>query len=125
MAQKYKKILSSLPMASMLALQQPIFLPNCGSNTLQDRLNAKITGKEVPMKKRGQTAYRCLIPMKDILEDEDTKFLFENQPPGFWAPALPAKGVMAVTYPCRDNQILNVLAVHRKLGQHATGEDDV
>ncbi|OAP64337.1 hypothetical protein AYL99_00309 [Fonsecaea erecta] len=90
-----------------------------------DRLNAKITGKEVPMKRSGQTAYRCLIPMKDILADEETKFLFENQPPGFWAPALPAKGVMAVTYPCRDNEILNVLAVHRRLGQHATSEDDV
>ncbi|KAI1609206.1 salicylate hydroxylase [Exophiala viscosa] len=89
-----------------------------------DRLNFKITGKEVPMQRSGQTAYRCLIPMKDILEDEETKHLFEGQPPGFWAPALPAKGVMAVTYPCRDNQILNVLAVHRKLGQHATSEED-
>lgn len=77
------------------------------------------------MKRSGQTAYRCLIPMKDILADEDTKFLFENQPPGFWAPALPAKGVMAVTYPCRNNEILNVLAVHRKLGQHSTSADDV
>ncbi|KIX07860.1 uncharacterized protein Z518_02514 [Rhinocladiella mackenziei CBS 650.93] len=90
-----------------------------------DRLNAKITGKEVPMKRSGQTAYRCLIPMKDILADEETKFLFEDEPPGFWAPALPPKGVMAVTYPCRDNTILNVLAVHRKLGQHATSEEDV
>lgn len=62
--------------------------------------------------------------MKDILEDEETKTLFEDQPPGFWAPALPAKGVMAVTYPCRNNEILNVLAVHRKLGQHATSEED-
>jgi hypothetical protein len=100
-----------------------VFFPN--SRCCQDRLNAKITGKEVPMKRSGQTAYRCLIPMKDILADEETKFLFENQPPGFWAPALPAKGVMAVTYPCRDNEILNVLAVHRKLGQHATSDDDV
>ncbi|KAJ9616592.1 hypothetical protein H2200_000311 [Cladophialophora chaetospira] len=90
-----------------------------------DRLNAKVTGKEISMKRSGQTAYRCLIPMKDILADEETKFFFENQAPGFWAPALPSKGVMAVTYPCRNNEILNVLAVHRKLGQHATSEDDV
>jgi hypothetical protein len=64
--------------------------------------------------------------MADILADEETAPLFENQAPGFWAPALPAKGVMAVTYPCRNNEILNVLAVHRKLGQHATvtEEDD-
>lgn len=39
--------------------------------------------------------------MKDILDDEETAPFFKNQPPGFWAPALPAKGVMAVTYPCR------------------------
>lgn len=76
------------------------------------------------MKRSGQTAYRCLIPMKDILADEETKFFFENQPPGFWAPALPAKGVMAVTYPCRNNEILNVLAVHRKLGQHAGSKEE-
>lgn len=88
-----------------------------------DMINAKVTGKEVPMQRSGQTAYRCLIPMKDILEDEETKPLFEGQAPGFWAPALPAKGVMAVTYPCRENTILNVLAVCRKLGQHTTTED--
>ncbi|KIW19271.1 hypothetical protein PV08_03565 [Exophiala spinifera] len=90
-----------------------------------DRINAKITGKEVPMKRSGQTAYRCLIPMQDILSDPETKDFFEGQAPGFWAPALPAKGVMAVTYPCRNNEILNVLAVHRKLGQHATSEEDI
>jgi len=53
------------------------------------------------MMRSGQTAYRCLIPMKDILEDEVTRPLFEDQAPGFWAPALPSKGVMAVTYPCK------------------------
>jgi salicylate hydroxylase len=90
-----------------------------------DRINSKVTGKEVPMQRSGQTAYRCLIPMKDILEDEETKPFFEGQEPGFWAPALPAKGVMAVTYPCRDNTILNVIAVYRKMGQHTTSEEDV
>ncbi|EXJ83539.1 hypothetical protein A1O1_07162 [Capronia coronata CBS 617.96] len=90
-----------------------------------DRINAKITGKAVPMQRSGQTAYRCLIPMKDILEDDETRPLFENQPAGFWAPALPAKGVMVVSYPCRNNEILNVVAVHRKLGQHAMNDDDV
>ncbi|EHY56535.1 hypothetical protein ABEF92_005186 [Exophiala dermatitidis] len=90
-----------------------------------DRINAKITGKQVPMQRSGQTAYRCLIPMKDILADEETRSLFENQPPGFWAPALPAKGVMVVSYPCRNNEVLNVVAVHRRLGQHATSDDDV
>ncbi len=89
-----------------------------------DRINAKVTGKDVPMQRSGQTAYRCLIPLKDILEDEETKPFFEGQAPGFWAPALPAKGVMAVTYPCRDNTILNVLAVSRRLGQHSTTGDD-
>ena len=89
-----------------------------------DIINAKVTGKEIPMQRSGQTAYRCLIPMKDILDDDETKPFFEGEAPGFWAPALPAKGVMAVTYPCRDNSILNVLAVHRKLGQHASSADD-
>ena len=89
-----------------------------------DRLNQKVTGVDVPMQRSGQTAFRCLIPMKDILEDPITKPLFENQAPGFWAPALPAKGVMCVTYPCRNNEILNCLIVARKLKSQATSEED-
>lgn len=90
-----------------------------------DQINAKVTGKEIAMQRSGQTAYRCLIPMEDIMADEETKGLFENQPPGFWAPALPAKGVMVVTYPCRDNKILNVLAVSRSLATHGTSEQEI
>jgi salicylate hydroxylase len=90
-----------------------------------DQINVKVTGTEVPMQRSGQTAYRCLIPMESIMEDEETRHLFENQPPGFWAPALPAKGVMVVTYPCRDNKILNVLAVCRSLATHGTSEEEI
>ena len=90
-----------------------------------DQVNVKVTGKEVPMQRSGQTAFRCLIPMEDIMKDDETKGLFENQPPGFWAPALPAKGVMVVTYPCRDNKILNVLAVCRSLATHGTSEQEI
>ncbi len=89
-----------------------------------DRMNQKITGADIPMQRSGQTAFRCLIPMKDILEDPVTKPLFENQAPGFWAPALPAKGVMCVTYPCRNNEILNCLIVARKLKSQSTSEED-
>jgi salicylate hydroxylase len=90
-----------------------------------DQINVKVTGVEVPMQRSGQTAYRCLIPMDKIMDDEETKVLFEGQAPGFWAPALPAKGVMVVTYPCRDNKILNVLAVCRSLATHGTSEQEV
>lgn len=89
-----------------------------------DRLNQKITGVDIPMQRSGQTAYRCLIPMKDILDDPVTRPLFENEAPGFWAPALPAKGVMCVTYPCRNGEVLNCLIVARKLKDTATGEED-
>ncbi|KAK5069539.1 hypothetical protein LTS08_007577 [Lithohypha guttulata] len=90
-----------------------------------DRLNKEITGRDTPMQRSGQTAYRCLIPMKDILEDPVTRPLFENEGPGFWAPALPQKGVMCVTYPCRNGEILNCLIVARKLNAtHETSEQD-
>lgn len=89
-----------------------------------DRLNQKITGVDIPMQRSGQTAYRCLIPMKDILDDPMTKPLFENEAPGFWAPALPSKGVMCVTYPCRNGEILNCLIVARKLKDQSTSEED-
>jgi len=89
-----------------------------------DILNQKITGVNIPMQRSGQTAFRCLIPMKDILEDPITRPLFENQAPGFWAPVLPAKGVMCVTYPCRNNEILNCLIVTRTLHSQTTSEGD-
>lgn len=57
------------------------------------------------MMRSGQTAYRCLIPMDEILKDETTRPLFENEEPGFWAPSLPAKGVMCVCYPCRKYEL--------------------
>lgn len=89
-----------------------------------DRLNIKVTGVDMPMQRSGQTAFRCLIPMKDILEDPVTAPLFEKEGPGFWAPALPAKGVMCVTYPCRNGEILNCLIVTRKLKATDTSEAD-
>lgn len=89
-----------------------------------DRLSEKITGVNIPMQRSGQTAFRTLIPMKDILADPITRPLFENETPGFWAPALPAKGVMCVTYPCRDNEVLNCLIVTRKLAGTTVTEAD-
>lgn len=90
-----------------------------------DRLNKEVTGREIPMQRSGQTAYRCLIPMKDVLADPVTAPLFATEGPGFWAPALPQKGVMCVTYPCRNNEILNCLIVARKLNAtHKTSEED-
>src|SRR2546423_4981899 len=65
----------------------------------KDRFNSYVTGKNVPMMRSGQTAYRCLIPFEEIMKDEVTRPLFENKEPGFWAPSLPAKGTMCVTYP--------------------------
>lgn len=88
-----------------------------------DLLSQKITGVDIPMQRSGQTAFRTLIPMKDILADPVTRALFENETPGFWAPALPAKGVMCVTYPCRNNEILNCLIVARKLAGTTLGEE--
>ena len=89
-----------------------------------DRINQKVTGVDMPMQRSGQTAFRCLIPMKTIMEDPVTAALFENEGPGFWAPALPARGVMCVTYPCRNNEILNCLIVTRKLKAKDTSEAD-
>lgn len=89
-----------------------------------DRLSEKITGVYTPMQRSGQTAFRCLIPMKDILTDPVCAPLFKDEAPGFWAPVLPARGVMCVTYPCRNNEILNCLIVARKMkSADATDEE--
>jgi len=90
-----------------------------------DLMNAKITGEVVPMQRSGQTAFRCLIPLDAILSDPVTAPLFKDIAPGFWAPTLPQKGVMVVTYPCRDNKVLNAIAVSRKLATAVATEHEV
>ena len=90
-----------------------------------DRFVKKITGVDVPMQRSGQTAYRCLIPFSEIMKDPETAALFEGQKPGFWAPSLPAKGTMCVTYPCRKGEVLNCIVLHRRLGQATATDKDV
>ncbi|ORY69705.1 uncharacterized protein BCR38DRAFT_480877 [Pseudomassariella vexata] len=73
---------------------------------------SKVTGKEEPARDMGWSAYRCLIPMEDIMNDEHTRAIFENQPPGYWAPFYIPKAFYLVSYPCRDNKTLNIVLRH-------------
>ena len=90
-----------------------------------DRLTQRITGIHVPTQRSGQVAYRCLVPMKDVRADPVTAPLFESEAPGFYAPALPARDVMCVTYPCRNNEILNCLIVARQLKTTSASDKEV
>lgn len=56
----------------------------------------------------GRSAFRCLIPFDEILANPILKPIFDGQPPGFWVPFDPATRTYLITYPCRDNKVLNV-----------------
>ncbi|KAI0128942.1 hypothetical protein BJ170DRAFT_701641 [Xylariales sp. AK1849] len=84
---------------------------------------SKITGKEEPIMDMGWSAYRCLIPMEDILKDEKTRPIFENQPAGYWTPFHLPKAFYMVAYPCRDNTTLNVALRHTTQPQDHDKDD--
>ena len=64
-----------------------------------------ITGHDMPMTKTGRSCFRALIPFDKIMEDDNTRALFDNEAEGFMVPFIPGNtpfgAVVAVTYPCR------------------------
>lgn len=67
----------------------------------KSRFVAQITGKDEPMINTGKSAYRCLIPFLDILQDEETRGLFENEPPGFCMPFSTEPHIYCIMCSCR------------------------
>ncbi|KAI1261187.1 hypothetical protein F5Y18DRAFT_431492 [Xylariaceae sp. FL1019] len=79
---------------------------------IKSQLVGQITGKDEPIKEMPWSAYRCLIPMEDILADEKLQSIFESEKPGFWAPFHLPTAFYLIAYPCRDNKILNIALRH-------------
>ncbi|KAI1879597.1 hypothetical protein JX265_002551 [Neoarthrinium moseri] len=90
---------------------------------IRSRFVSKVTGKEEPLKEMGWSAYRCLIPMKDILSDDSTRPIFENQPAGYWTPFYLPDAFYMVAYPCRANEMLNIALRHTTQPKDRDKED--
>ncbi|CZT25531.1 related to salicylate 1-monooxygenase [Ramularia collo-cygni] len=77
----------------------------------------QISGSDAPLIKIGRSVFRGLIPMDLFLNDPLVRPIFENQPSGFYA-ALSKTGTFIMTYPCRNDKILNVAIFHDTRANH-------
>lgn len=57
------------------------------------------------------------------MADPLTRPLFEGQPPGFCVSSNPAKGILYITYPCRDNDLMNFAVFHPTKPHQVDAED--
>ena len=71
----------------------------------------EVTGQETPAQKTGRSVFRALIPMERLLADEDIRRLYSGHPNGYLFASRSDKANLLITYPCRDNTVLNVALV--------------
>ncbi|KAF2107134.1 hypothetical protein BDV96DRAFT_305823 [Lophiotrema nucula] len=73
----------------------------------------QIAQEDIPTVKVGKSVARCLAPFEKVLEHPDAKKIWGpnlEEPAGFVS--LYNKGIFVVTYPCRDQKLLNVAIFH-------------
>ncbi|KAL1983996.1 hypothetical protein VTN96DRAFT_9681 [Rasamsonia emersonii] len=82
---------------------------------VHSRFAYKVTGFDSPAARTGQAAFRFLIPTKTLLEDEQTRLLFEDSTVRLTLAV--GEDRRLVWYPCRGNEIQNFVAVHPDTGE--------
>ncbi|KAF7189751.1 3-hydroxybenzoate 6-hydroxylase 1 [Pseudocercospora fuligena] len=81
-----------------------------------------VTATNISPKKIGKSVFRGLIPISDLMSDPIIAPYFENEGSGFFSGYSPLNsGVMFITYPCRNDEIMNVAVFHTTRSGH---EDD-
>ncbi|KAK6865117.1 hypothetical protein PG995_001645 [Apiospora arundinis] len=93
---------------------------------IRSQLVKNVTGRKEPAKDLGWSAYRCLIPMDSVLEDQDLRGLFASAAPGYWVPCNLPDAFYMVTYPCRTRRgqlLMNVALRHTTQPQNENKED--
>ncbi|TID14568.1 3-hydroxybenzoate 6-hydroxylase 1 [Venturia nashicola] len=95
------------------------------SNGLHCKMLQQIVGEPVPpLKDTGSSTYRGLVPMEDVLRHPRLGEWWKNQDPGFYNFQVPEKKLILVTYPARNNKLLNVVFVRRSDNMDRPRETD-
>ena len=89
----------------------------------QSQFIESVNGQAVPPIRLPRATYRCLIPMNRIMEDAETRKLFENETPGFFAFTAEPGARLAAMYPCRRQEILNCSLLHNTEPEKGEGHD--
>lgn len=88
---------------------------------IQSRFVGLVSGVEEPVRKIGKSVFRTLIPFDEIMKDPIIRPIFENQSSGFCS-GIFTSGVMFITYPCRQDTVLNVAVFHSTRPGHENDE---
>ncbi|KAK5115114.1 hypothetical protein LTR62_001811 [Meristemomyces frigidus] len=72
-----------------------------------------ITGAHCPSRKSPYSVYRTLIPIDRLMADPLTQPLWKNQESGFCNAMNMQTGTGCMTYPCRDDTLMNFAYFHR------------
>jgi 2-polyprenyl-6-methoxyphenol hydroxylase-like FAD-dependent oxidoreductase len=89
----------------------------------QTKFINNITQKDTKLEDAGFSFYRCLIPFEEAKKDPDLASIFKDQEPGFWVPFEHLTGTYLVTYPCRDQKMLNVAFRHETKPDNEHADD--
>lgn len=84
----------------------------------------QIVGEPVPLKDTGSSTYRGLVPMAEILRHPILGEWWEHQDPGFLNFSVREKGIILITYPARNNELLNIACLHSSKDKGRTLLDD-
>ncbi|KAL1962936.1 hypothetical protein VTN77DRAFT_9032 [Rasamsonia byssochlamydoides] len=81
---------------------------------VHSRFAYKVTGFDSPAARTGQAAFRFLIPTRKLLDDEETRSLFEDSM-GRLTLAV-GEDRRLVWYPCRGHEVQNFAGIHPDTG---------
>ncbi|KAF2167288.1 hypothetical protein M409DRAFT_22715 [Zasmidium cellare ATCC 36951] len=91
-------------------VQKDLIVLADGVNT---RFVKEITGRDIPARESGRSAFRALIPTKKILKDTEASQIFADGGEHFLNGCVnPATGVFMISYPCRGGELMNVAIIH-------------
>ncbi|KAB8299319.1 hypothetical protein EYC80_001392 [Monilinia laxa] len=80
-----------------------------GADGIHSSAVKSVIGYENPAVQTGIACFRCLIPVKEILDDPECAFLMEDMEGKLRSFVSPNNGHKRIVwYPCRENQVLNV-----------------
>lgn len=82
-----------------------------------------VTGETIPTRKTGKSAYRTLIPIDRLMADPLVQPLFAKEPSGFLSCVKPKAGLLYMTYPCRDDKLMNFACIHSTKPHQVDAED--
>lgn len=79
---------------------------------VKSRFVDTVSGRHIPAKKTGKSVLRTLIPIDRLMADPLVRPLYDGEKSGFCISMDLQRGVGLVTYPCRNDELMNFALFH-------------